>query len=195
MSKLDRQLDAIHGAEPIVMTWSEEDDIAPEVIRSYLESQIDARGERIPLDLRGINGAPSEIVNLIKDAQRYARDQGKKLSVSHASLPMQEALIGHRRKPQQKPVVSERQSGAGDSAKSILDQTRKTEDKSQYDISKAEKISRTKRTVKKGPGKIQRYLLIGGLILIGTATVGAVEYFLIFNTTPDPINVPTKVFE
>ena len=103
MSKLDRQLDGVFGEERVEIFWPSDDEVDVDLLRLHLISRIDDHLRRVPLDLRGVNGAPDRLVDLLLELQRYAMSQGKVLSISASLPPMQEALNPRRRRKAGRP--------------------------------------------------------------------------------------------
>lgn len=199
MSKLDRQLDDFSsgGRVEIHLPAGEEVDVGG--LHQMLRNEIDSRPHRIPLDLRGVHGAPKPLIDVLIESQRYARSQGKLLSISYALPPMKEALNPRRRRKAGKyddAIDDDEAADAGSVAKTLLD-TRLSEE-NKYDISKAERIRRDKKTKKKTKkkkqNKLRDYLVIGALILLCGTVVGIVEWMIVFHDPPDTI-VPNKTFE
>ena len=103
MSKLDRQLDDVFGEGRVEVFWPSDDEVDVELLRLQLISEIDAHAQRIPLDLRGVQGAPEQLVDLLLEMQRYAMSRSKVLSISASLPPMQEALNPRRRRKAGRP--------------------------------------------------------------------------------------------
>ena len=59
MSKIDRQLDEITGAEPIAIRWPLTDEHYIRLLREKVKKELDGIAFRVPLDLRGVKGAPA----------------------------------------------------------------------------------------------------------------------------------------
>ncbi len=120
MSKLDRQVDEFFGESRVQIHWPCDDEVDVELLRLHLISEIDAHQQRVPLDLRGVNGAPDALVDLLLEMQRYAMSQSKVLSISASLPPMQEAL-SPRRGPKKKSEGGDRQQAtASDVAMSTI---------------------------------------------------------------------------
>ena len=87
-----------------------------ELLRLQLISEIDAHAQRIPLDLRGVRGAPEQLVDLLLEMQRYAMSQTKVLSISASLPPMQEALNPRRRRKAGRPEEAIDERGTRDAS-------------------------------------------------------------------------------
>ena len=136
MSKLDRQLDQVSGEKKVAVVWPKDADVDVVRLRERLISEIDGHNHRIPLDLRGVHGAPPALVEILIDLQKYARSEGKLLSISYALPPMQDALNPRRRRKAGRPseaIDEDGQPDASEVAKSLLVQ----DEVSEYDIGKA----------------------------------------------------------
>ncbi len=116
MSKLDRQLDDFFGERRVEIHWPSAEEVDVDLLRLHLISEIDSHSRRIPLDLRGVNGAPEELVDLLLDMQRYAMAQSKVLSISASLPPMQEALNPRRRRKARRPQQAIDEDGARDAS-------------------------------------------------------------------------------
>ncbi|MGB7345581.1 MAG: SHD1 domain-containing protein [Pirellulaceae bacterium] len=189
MSKLDRQLDAINGDERVCIKWQGDEHDNVDKLRQFLVEQVDRRELRVPLDLRGVKGAPAELVSLLKETRRYARSKDKILVISYAMPEMLNAL-SNRGLREKRRNREEDDGDAGDVAQDFLLRQQTTQKTTGYDISKAETISRTK----KDRTKQKRYLLMGSIISVATLLVGFVEYKMIFNQTTE-LKMPAKGFE
>ena len=193
MSKLDRQLDEVYGEERVVIRWPANAEVDLNEIRDHLIRQIDDHVQRVPLDLRRVDGVPQPLIDLLIECQAYARSSGKVLSISSARPEMHDALNG---RPRRKSARTKNTVTAGDLAKSVLDQQLLQDEPPKYDVSKAEKIKRPK---KKGRHQKEstwkRYAMLAAVAILVTGVIGAVEWYVIFNRDPDNMIVPTKSFE
>ena len=180
----------------MVIKWACDEAVDVAALREHLVAEIDDHQTRIPIDLRTVEGAPGELVDLLRECQIYARSQGKVLSISNALLPMQHALSGRRRRNRK---TEGKDADAGGSARSILDEHLAKENPAQYDISNAERIERprkrrSKRHSSKQRPSARRYAILGGFILVSIAVIGVVIWHL-SDTTETTILVPKKGFE
>ncbi len=197
MSKLDRQLDDITGKGRVEIQIAAGEEVDVGQLHQMLRNEIDSRHHRIPLDLRKVHGAPQALIDVLIESQKYARSQGKILSVSYALPPMQEAMNPRRRRQAGKSneaIDSDTAADAGEVAKSLLDE--RHSDESAYDISNAEKIIREKKKngKKKKRNKRREYLILGAVILLVTGVIGAIEWVIVFNDQPSAV-MPIKSFE
>ncbi len=191
MSKLDRQLDGLTGDGRVEIEISEGQDVDVGELHQLLRNEIDRRHHRIPIDLRRVHGAPVELIDVLISAEKYARKQGKILTISYALPPMQEALDPMRRRATKSAQKGDEDAGAA--AKSLLDEQNASEHR--YDITRAEKIGR-KRT-RRNTGKqyaIKRYIVLGSIIAVATLAIGWIEYVILFNESPSTV-VPSKILE
>lgn len=92
MAKTDRLRDESQGIEPVRIVWPITEEMYLEHLRHMLEEQIDSDAQRVPLDLRHVQGAPSGLVKLLFDMQQYAASKEKQLVVTHALADMRHAL-------------------------------------------------------------------------------------------------------
>lgn len=194
MSKLERQLDEVYGEERVTIAWPSDDEVDVDEIRAHLIREIDRHRQRVPLDLRGVNGAPESLIDLLLEAQLYAKEQDKVVAISYALPPMQDALQG---RPRRSPAPLRKEKGEGDAgelAHSILKKQVYKSDPANYDLSNAEKIERSKRR-RKPRSAWHRYAILSSVILGGTAIIGAIEWYLIFHEQPKGVRIPTKAFE
>jgi hypothetical protein len=202
MSKLDRQLDEVYGEERVVIRWPRDEVVDVDEVRKLLISNIDSHAQRVPLDLRSVDGAPPALIDLLLECQVYARSQGKLLSISIALPPMQDALSGRRRKSA-RVAQAEDKVDAGSSARKILSQQLDRNDPVGYDISKAEKLGRRKRSFgwslpgrtgkKRPPLRFSRKQVA---VVAGAAlAVLGLEAFLIFHDPTIRVEIDPKSFE
>ena len=192
MSKLDRQLDAIVGGERVEIRWPKEAEIDIDALTAELKSNIDNAAQRVSLDLRGVHGAPARLVDLLCEAQVYARENGKVLAIS-AALPAMETALNPRRRRKagrsKEAIDKESALDAGELAKSVLDSRF---DQPEYDMSKAETIIRPKKIKKKTP--LTHYIGLAGIIAVSLAVIGGVYYYATNDEAP-LIQPPTKAYE
>lgn len=195
MSKLDRHLDKLRGEGRVEIQIAAGEEIDVGRLHQLLRNEIDARQHRIPVDLRKVHGAPEALVDVLIESQKYARSQGKILSVSYALPPMQEALNPIRRRMAGKSAERLDGDAAADAsqvAKELIDQCYSEE--ATYDTSKAEKIQRKKKPANTR-SKGFDYLLLGSVILSVTMVIAAIEWAIVFNDQPDAVIIPAKTFE
>ena len=200
MSKLDRQLDEVYGEESVVIRWRNDEEVDVEEVRRHLTDEIDRHHQRVPLDLRAVDGAPRALIELLLECQVYARAHGKILAISCALPPMQDALSGRPRRKRVK-TKDDGTGAAGDLAKKVLETQLRKGDPSDYDISKAKKIERQQKSGKKKGKKrtkkssgLRRYAILAAAVVGLTAIVGAIEYYVLFSDMPDAVQ-PPKAFE
>ncbi|OYP33797.1 hypothetical protein [Rhodopirellula sp. MGV] len=192
MSRLDKQLDRLSGTEPVCIEWGADADL--EQLRSLLVREIDRRTHRVPLDLRKVPDAPPELVELLVEMRRYALERSKILSMSWVLPPLRDAIERRIHQPigtTVAPSADPDSEQASDRAKELLNVVEK---RSEYDLSKAEKIERSNRVYrKKGlASHVVRYLAMSGLIIAGVAIISASYYFL---TSEPPRILDRKTFE
>lgn len=197
MSKLERQLDRIHNEQRVVIKWARGDEPNVDRVRQMLLAAIDDHKQRIPLDLRKVDGAPNELVELLIEAQRYARERDKVLSISFALEPMRKALNPRRRRKAGKGSEAIDDDGSIDAsevADALLLAETKNASTESYDISKAEKIIREPKKSRFSP-TAKRYLFLGCLAFVGTALAVSLEAFILFGQEQPTVNVRKKTFE
>ena len=192
MAKIDRQLDRVWGEGQVRIDWPADEEVDVDLVRLYLISEIDRHDYRIPVDLRGVQGAPEELIDLLVEMQRYARDQAKYLSISNSLPPMQEALHPRRRRAGRKQTSATTATDAGESARTVLDSQYKEEP---YSIEESKVVRKPKkRKSSKTQRKRSHYLRLGGLILAVTGAIAVVEWYFIFHAKSDGV-VVRKTFE
>ncbi|PAY19447.1 hypothetical protein CKO51_11335 [Rhodopirellula sp. SM50] len=189
MARLDRQLDKISGEKVVRLHWTDDDSMDIEMLRADIVHEINSHEHRIPLDLRGVKGAPSELVDLLLDMDRYARSKTKILSLTWMLPPLREAF--DRRLGRQRKSNSNGETDAA--SKTACDLLKHAEEKKEYDLSKAEKLERKKRSQKSKAGK-RNYLTLVAFILVGAIVVGVIEGFIIMQQEESLI-IPEKGFE
>ena len=192
MSRLDKQLDRLSGEKLVQVEWLHDDSVDVVGLREMLMKEIDAHSHRVPLDLRSVNGAPNELVELLFDMRRYAMSKSKILSTTYMLAPLREALdrrlsrpIGSRARPSADPE----NEMASDTAQELL---RDVESKTEYDLSKAKKIKRKRRRTHR---QNERLLRLGVVVLAAATIIAAAEAIYLFQSGNDPIVIPRKGFE
>jgi hypothetical protein len=188
MSKIDRQLDNVSGEGRVEIHIAEGQQVDVGGLHQMLRNEIDMRQQRIPLDLRGVHGAPPELVAVLIESQKYARSQGKLLAIRYALPAMQDALNPHRGRRSAEP--ESQPQDAGQVAKTLLDS--QLAEEPAYDISRAQKIQRDKSKQKRKRSKIRDYAILLGFAILAVA---AIEWILVFNSDSTPMTVPSKSFE
>lgn len=212
MSKLDRQLDEISGESKVYLSCLRGETIDINAIRSLLRQEIDGHRQRIPLDLRGVHGAPPELVTLIHEAQRYAEFQEKVLSISSMLSPMQAALgIQRDAVTQEKQTLTAgrgesepySEHDAGKHAENALKLSHSIRSDAQQISSKAQKpFAKSKAAGSKNPGsknpgsknRTRNLIQLIAILVVGLAIVGVVEYHFVFQQST-PVIVPIKIYE
>lgn len=195
MSKIDRQLDEIVGEERVRIDWPRGESVDADRVRNRIRYEIDCHERRIPLDLRGVHGAPQALVEILVESQQYARSKGKLLSISAAKPAMTEALQGTRPRPKQDDgqAVAEKESvDASKIAKGILDSRRPSESNPKIDLSKSERIVR--KPAQRGSSKFRRYATMLAVVAVATSAIAAVECYFLFGEEPS-VTVPKKTYE
>ncbi|WP_182867683.1 hypothetical protein [Stieleria mannarensis] len=189
MARLDKQLDKLSGEKVFRLHWPEDDSMDMELLRAEMVREINSHDHRIPLDLRGVKGAPAELVDLLVDMERYARSKSKILSMTWMLPPMRDAIderLGRRSRPK-----SENEPDAA--SKTARDLLNHAEKKNEYDLSKAQKLERKKPVKKSKTGK-KHYLKLVAIALLGAIAVGVVEGVIIMQQE-ETLIVPEKGFE
>ncbi|MEO1617293.1 MAG: hypothetical protein AAFV88_15695 [Planctomycetota bacterium] len=196
MSRLEKQLAQHSGEKLIRIDWPSDEVVDAPAIRKQLVKEIDSHTHRIPLDLRGVRGAPPELVEILVDMRRYAMSQSKILSTTWILPPLRDAIqkrlhqpIGSTVKPSAKPE----NEAASDLAEKLL-RNAKEQEKQEYDLKSAEKLNRPKK-IKKTLTKRQRYVRLAAAVLGGTLVVLLVGSLIIFTQQDASIIVPEKGFE
>jgi hypothetical protein len=194
MSKLDRQLDDIWGEKRVDIHWPADQEIDVDLLRLQLISEIDAHRQRVPLDLRGVDGAPEALVALLVELQSYALSQSKVISISNILPPMQEALNPRRGRRSAESDVAKEGPTAGEVARSALN-SRTPIDPVKYDLSAAKKIERRLKPRRKKVKRTRReYAIIATVILLILGITGLAEWYYVFAHQP-VLKVPSKTFE
>ncbi|WP_149499448.1 hypothetical protein [Roseiconus lacunae] len=195
MSRLDKQLDRLSGEEPVRIEWTDESDLPR--LRTLLINEVDRHIHRIPLDLRGIDGAPPELVELLLEIRRYAVSKSKILSMSWILPPMRDAIERKLHRPAGSvvaPSADPDSEQASDLAKELLHGVEKS---TEYDLSKAQKIQRRRAkrrsSAKKGlASRLVRYLIMASGIIACVAVISVVYFFA---TSEPPKILDRKSFE
>lgn len=189
MSKLDRQLNQASGESIVAINWPRGGLVNVDQLREQLVDEIDCHQYRVPIDLRGVHGAPDALIELLLEAQRYARSQGKLVSISAALPAMQNALSPKgRMRTAPKPEPEEKVSDASAVADELLETRYNEEPK--YDISKAERVQRpASRVAKRKRSKQMRMMITVALIVIATAAIGAAEWYYL-NSADSYVPIP-----
>jgi hypothetical protein len=195
MSRLDKQLDRLSGEKLIRIDWPDDGAVDAGELRRLLVREIDTHTHRIPLDLRGVKGAPEPLVEMLVDLRRYALSQNKILSTSWILPPLRDALDDRMHRPvgtRAKPSAAADTEAASELADELL---RGVEEKTQYDLSKAERIERKclrrkRRQAWNGP----RALRLAAVILAAAVAVIAIEWVLLSEEDAIVV-VPEKGFE
>ena len=174
MSKLDRQLNQTSGESTVAINWPRGELVNVDQLREQLVNEIDCHQYRVPIDLRGVHGAPDALVELLHEAQRYARSQGKLVSIS-AALPAMQNALSSRQRSIRKPQPTESAGDASAVADELLE-TRYSEER-KYDISKAEKVGDTvSRVAKRKRSRRLRLTIIASVVVIATLGIAAAEW-------------------
>lgn len=192
MARIDKQLDKLSGEKLVRLHWPEDDVVDIELLRADLVREINDHDHRIPLDLRSVKGAPSELVDLLVDMERYAKSKSKILSTTWI-LPQLRDAVDQRAGRRSGPVPQGELDVASKTAREILNGNEK---KAEYQVSSASRVERKKRrkSTKKPASKIRNYIQLVALIMIGAFVAIAVQYFVIFKA--DPIVIETdKIYE
>ena len=194
MSRLDKQLDEISGEQMVKVIWPSDADVDTDAMRSQLIREIDAHRERIPLDLREVEGAPDELVELIHDMRRYALSKSKVLSTSRILPPLRKALEARARRPLGRSVAPSSSDKSGQTSDFVNDLLKESQKK--YDLSTAEKIERKKKSKKPKAPDRYRYWKLGGVVLLATLLVAAAEaYYVLVVDNETPVIMPEKNYE
>lgn len=187
MAKLERQLDELYGESRVEIHWPSNDEVDVELLRLHLISEIDSHSRRIPLDLRGVNGSPEVLVDLLLEMQRYAMAQSKVLSISASLPPMQEALNPRRRRKAWRPQETIDQDGARNAsevARSAINSHGNSEPNAllayQAEVV-AERRVRSRTKTRRG---LKRYLAFLLLIFSSLTLMLALHWFFSFETEP-----------
>jgi hypothetical protein len=196
VSKLERQLDDVFGEERVEILWPSDEEVDVELLRLQLISEIDAHAQRIPLDLRGVRGAPEQLVDLLLEMQRYATSQSKVISIS-ASLPaMQEALNPRRRRKAGRPQEAIDEQGARNAsevAKTAIRSRGGDNPQTLLAVQADEKAETRVRSRTTPRLRSDRNLALLASIL--GLFAAAVLTYRFFTDETKPVIVPTKSFE
>ncbi len=198
MSKLERQLDDVFGEDRVEILWPSDEEVDVELLRLQLISEIDAHAHRIPLDLRGVRGAPEQLVDLLLEMQRYAMSQTKVLSISASLPPMQQALNPRRRRKAGRPQEAIDDQGARNAsevAKSAIRSRGGSEDPQTLLAVQADEKAETRvRSRTKPRFKWARYVALLAAIL-ALFTAGLLVYWFYSYETKPLIYQNIKTFE
>ena len=188
VAKLERQLDELYGERRVEIHWPSDDEVDVDLLRLHLISEIDSHTRRIPLDLRGVNGSPEELVELLLELQRYAMTQSKVLSISASLPPMQEALNPRRRRKAgraQEAIHEDGARNASEVARSAINSHGNSEPNA-YLAYQAEVVAeRRVRSRTKPRRNLKRYL--GHLIVIFGILTSLLVFHWFFNFQADPL--------
>jgi hypothetical protein len=197
VSKLERQLDDFFGEERVEILWPSDEEVDVELLRLQLISEIDAHTQRIPLDLRGVRGAPEQLVDLLLEMQRYAMSQSKVVSISASLPPMQEALNPRRRRKAGRPDEAIDEQGTRDAsevAKNAIRSRGGDDPQTLLAVQADEKAERRVRSRTTSHARLDRNVAILASIL-GLFTAGLVVYWFYTYETKPLIYQNIKTFE
>ncbi|MCC9601051.1 hypothetical protein LOC67_10885 [Stieleria sp. JC731] len=185
-------MDRLSGEAPVRIDWFDGMDVT--LLRSTLTQEIDKHTRRVPLDLRGVQGAPPELVELLVEMRRYAVSKSKILSMNWILPPLRDAIDKRLHQPVGQviaPSANPDSEQASDRAKELLNHV---ETPPEYDLSKAEKLDRKPlpRKPKALTASIIRYLIMLAGILTTVAIISVVFFFL---TSEPPKILDRKTFE
>lgn len=193
MSRLDRQIDKVSGEQVIKVRWpSTITQAEVERLRRRLIREIDRRRHRVPVDLREVQGAPPQLVQMLFELERYAREQDKIFSASWILPELRDAMAAYTGRPigqSAKPSADPESEKASDLAEQLLDSQQK---KPGYDLSKAKRVQRTRKPMS---SKTKHRLQLVAMILAGVLIVGSIEAYIIFKDGTSPVQVDRKEFE
>lgn len=197
MSKLERQLDDVFGEERVEILWPSDDEVDVELLRLQLVSEIDAHAQRIPLDLRGVRGAPEQLVDLLLEMQRYAMSQTKVLSISASLPPMQEALNPRRRRKAGRPQKAIDERGTRDASEVARNaiRSRGSDDPQTLLAVQADEQAETRVRSRTRPRiRLDRNAVLVASIL-SLFTAGLLTYWFFTDETKPVIYENAKMFE
>lgn len=203
MGKLDRQIDQAMSITPMKIVWRAFDHVDTELLLRQLKQAIDKAESRVPLDCRDVDGTPNDLVNVLLDANEYAHQFGKQLTLAFASDELRNAL---RPSVHRRPVVTTRRDAghvsAATAAQDSLSQRVNAIPQSDPPVASTSKPA--KFSWKKTKALLQHR---GGLVLaivVGAVAVIGIESYLVF-TDDESINIsrfieegvipPIKTFE
>lgn len=196
MSRLEKQLDRVSNEQLVWVDWPEKGSVDLEVIRATLVQEINSHRERIPLDLRGVKGAPPELVGLLVDMRRYAVSKSKTLSIARVLPPLRDALEARENRGKGRrvaPSADPNQEAASDKAKAAL---ASSSAEKEFDPATVEVIKKhkSKPATKKRGKKKSNFAKIGAVIFGATLLIVAVEAIVLFQQE-ESIVLPEKGFE
>ncbi|KAA5546230.1 hypothetical protein FYK55_04900 [Roseiconus nitratireducens] len=193
MSRLDIQLDEISGEEPVEIVWPAGAEVDVADLRQRLVREIDRHRQRIPLDLRRVDGAPPELVELLADMRNYARSKSKVLSTGRILPELRRALEERARRPvgsSRAPSCKDESDAASELARDILNKSTKTE----YDLSNAKRLERKERHRRRRKSSKRNYWKLAGIILAGAIAAASVEFWIILQED-ERVYIPEKTYE
>ncbi|MEM6470418.1 MAG: hypothetical protein AAF802_12750 [Planctomycetota bacterium] len=200
MSRLEKQIASASGEKAVRIEWPNDDVVDTGAIRKMLKKEIDSHERLIPLDLRGVRGAPDRLVEILVDMRCYAVSVNKSLSMPWILPELRIAIDERLSRPvgsSAQPSCKNVQENASERAEEILRDAGKKGD-SPYDMAHAKKIDRPeKKRVAKPLTKRKRYMQLGFVVFIGTALVICAGASLLFQIEDQTviIEVPRKGFE
>ncbi len=177
MSKLDRQIDEANAVAPLKIVWHAFDDVDADVLRQQLRTAILSADRRVPLDCRDVDGAPDELVEILLNANDYAKERSKQVTLSFASDELRQALRPgvHRRTSRDPGLVGKRVDAASAAAESLHERV------SSYTQPEAKPTAKLS-IAPSGKSKDRfRLVKLASLVLLGAAFLGGLEWYLVFN--------------
>ncbi|QEG41483.1 hypothetical protein UC8_35060 [Roseimaritima ulvae] len=201
MSKFDKQIAHLSGERTVAIEWRRGAEPDGQQLREMILGEIDAHQQIVPLDLRGVEGAPQELVELLLDCQSYAKTKEKSLRIMSALQPMRAALHPSRRYPKHRakesPFESLKSADASQFAQTVLQAQHQEK---HYDVSRAQKVTKArekKQTKDKArPARTWKYYATLTLtVMVASCMIGAVEWVIVFAEEQTAPKVQAKSFE
>jgi len=93
MSKLDKPAHQYEANACLKVVWLAFDDVDANALRQKLRNAIQQAENRVRLDCREVDGAPNELIDILHEANEFAKCSGKQIALTFASDLLRHALV------------------------------------------------------------------------------------------------------
>jgi len=93
MSKLDRPEQQSEANVSLKVVWLAFDDVDATLLRHNLHNAILQAENRVRLDCREVDGVPNELIDILHEANEFAKCSGKQITLATASDHLRRALL------------------------------------------------------------------------------------------------------
>jgi len=93
MSKLDRPEQQSEANVCLKVVWLAYDDVDAALLRHNLHNAILQAEHRVRLDCREVDGVPNELIDILHEANEFAKCSGKQITLATASDHLRRALL------------------------------------------------------------------------------------------------------